>query len=389
MRKIRPGWMGFTLMYYGANAVWQGYLSLYYAHLGFGPGRIGMIAGASALCALLVQPLWGMAADRARRANRLLSLLCLASAAALLPALAGGGFGLQLMLALLFYGFYCALLPMGDALLLQALNHRGLAFGPYRLAGALSFAICGGVFGRMLEATDPQMTIWTAAALLLAAGACALRLPPGEGSGSGRFSFGRLFRERKLLVLLAFMAPVQMTMGCFYALFAPHFASLEGGSGSLLGLSYALATLSELPYLLLSDRIFARFGAARPMCVSAAVLAIRWLLLGTGSTAHTALASQLLHGGGFIVMSVSMARFIAAHVPKELQASGQMLLSMVSFGAARAAGSLGGGFLAERIGSAGLFRLCALVCLLAFCGFVRYAFRGKTQLSNYCSNTVR
>jgi len=171
------------------------------------------------------------------------------------------------------------------------------------------------------------------------------------------------------------MAPVQITMGYFHTFFATHFSALPGANPTLLGMGYAIATLGEIPYLLLSDKIFDRFGAARPMCVSALVLTVKWLLTGLSKNAYLAAAGQILHGGGFIVMSVSMAKYIARNVDENLRASGQMLLSMASFGVARVIGNLGGGFLAEKLGSAAVFYMAAGVCFLSLCVFAPKAFQ--------------
>lgn len=378
MRALKIKWLGFPAAYYGANAVWQGYMSLYYAHAGLGSGQIGLVGAAMSLCALLVQPLWGMLGDRTAQTGRLLSLLALLSALSLPLALFFRGFEPQLLCAALFYSFYCALLPMGDALLLQGLKREGRPFGPYRLAGAISFAICGAVFGGIIEKTGARAVIFATSALLLPAALFALLLPRPEKRDPRKIAFGALLKDRDLLRLLAFMIPVQATMGYFYTFFAPHFSGLKGASGGLLGLGYGLATLSEIPYLLLCDRIFAKYGAARPMCISAVVLMLRWLLLGLSKNAALSIACQLLHGGGFIVMTVSMARYIAAHVDENLQASGQMLLNMASFGIARVAGSMGGGFLAEKLGSANVFLIGSGVCFAAVCLFAAYAFRRRS-----------
>ena len=186
----------------------------------------------------------------------------------------------------------------------------------------------------------------------------------------------RLLKDRALMRMLAFLLPVQMTMGFFYTYYAPHFKDLGGGN-AMLGLGYLLSAVSEAPYLLLSGRIYRRFGAARPMCAAALVLAARWLLLGLAPSAGVALLSQLLHGGGFIVMTVSMAHWIAEHASPELRASGQGLLNMVTFGAARILGNLGGGVLAQSAGMGGAFLVGAGVCAASLCAFAPWAFREK------------
>ena len=79
-------------------------------------------------------------------------------------------------------------------------------------------------------------------------------------------------------------------------------------------------------------------------------LTARWTLLATTDSMIVALLSQLLHGLGFIVMTVSMAKYMSVVIPDELKASGQMLIGVVGFGVARTFGILAGGLLAAAMG---------------------------------------
>lgn len=374
--RIHWRWALFPIGYYGANAVYQGYISLYYTQLGFRSDRLGYISAATALAAIAAQPLWGTLGDRTQKRTRLLSLLSIAAALALLPALLGRGFMLQILTAALFYAFFCALLPLGDAILLEGLGEGG-SFGPYRLAGGLSFAVSGAIYGAL--ALPAGGAVWCTSMLLVAAAGAAQLLPDSPGRQRARVPFARLLQNKELLVLILFLLPVQSTMGYFYTFYAPHFKALPGGTEALLGLSYLISAASEVPYLLLCDRIYRRFGAVRPMCVSAGVMALRWLLLGLCRSAPAALLTQLLHGGGFIVLSVSMAKYIADKVAPEQRTSGQMLLNMVSFGAARVIGNLGGGLLAEGIGRGNAFFAGAGICVAALAIFALWQLRRRTS----------
>ena len=374
--KINWRWALFPIGYYGANAVYQGYISLYYTQLGFRSDQLGCISAATALAAIAAQPLWGTLSDRTKKRTRLLSLLCVAAALALLPALLGQGFGLQILTAALFYAFFCALLPLGDAILLEGLGDDG-GFGPYRLAGGLSFAAAGAIYGTL--SLPAGGAVWCTSLLLVAAALAAYLLPDSPGQQRARVPFARLLRNKELLILILFLLPVQSTMGYFYTFYAPHFKALPGGTEALLGLSYLISAASELPYLLMCDRIYRRFGAAKPMCVAAGVMALRWLLLGSAQSAVQALLTQLLHGGGFIVLSVSMAKYVSDQVAPELRTSGQMLLNMVSFGAARVIGNLGGGLLAECIGRDAAFLLGAGVCAAALVAFLLWQMKGRAS----------
>lgn len=376
MREKSGGFHGrralFPAAYYAANSVYQGYMSLFYTQLGFSSAQLGAINTATAATALLVQPVWGMLTDRAKRQRRLLSAVCLLAAASLPLALAQESFAAQLAAATAFYTFFCALLPMGDTILLS--NQDG-HFGTYRLIGGASFALTGMIFGLVRGEMGANGAVWITAGTLLLTALAACALPETAGKQQReKLSFLPLLRNRSLVGMLLFVFPLQMTMGSFYTFYAPCFKNLSGGTDALLGLSYLISAASEAPYLLLSGHIYRRFGAAKPMCLAALALSLRWLVLALAHSAGVALASQTLHGGGFIVISVSMAYWIAAHVPPELQASGQMLLNMLAFGAARFAGNLLGSLLAQIWGAQGMFLINAGFCFVAALIFLPRAF---------------
>ena len=356
----------FLVAYYAANCMYQSYMSLWYAAIPFTSAQIGAINAGVALVSMAAQPLWGTLGDRTRSRGLLLMGLALASAASVLAFGRFSAFVPLLLLAALFSCFYTSLQPMGDSIILQELDRRNLPFGPFRLAGGMAFALGGLIYGQLLNDEGRIRMIPAYTAMLCGAVALsALSLPHtpgGQSAGGKRMRFSELFKQKELMRLLAFMAPVQLTMGYFYTFFSPHFNSLPGGTSGLLGLGYFLSACSEVPFLLMSDKLFDRFGAGRLMCVSAATLALRWLLLGLAGSAPLALLTQLLHGWGFIVMTVCMAKYISRTVPEELKASGQMLLAIVSFGIARATGNLLGGLLAGWMGRQNVFFVCAGIC---------------------------
>ena len=355
----------FLMAYYVTNCMYQSYMSLYYTAIAFTSAQIGAINAGVALASMAFQPVWGTLGDRAKNRGLLLAALAVASAASVFLFTRFTGFVPLLLLACLFSCFYTSLQPMGDSIILKELDRRNLPFGPFRLAGGLAFAVAGMIFGRLLDAPGREMLVPVyTAALCLVTALSALSLPRTAGGQSKgkKMRFSALFKQKELMALLAFMAPVQITMGYFYTFFSPHFVALEGGSSAKLGLCYFLSACSEVPFLLMADKLFDRYGALKLMRFSAVTLAIRWLMLGLSGNVCVAMASQLLHGWGFIVMTVCMAKYISRSVPEELQASGQMLLAIVSFGIAGAFGNLAGGLLAGWMGRQNVFLACAGLC---------------------------
>lgn len=361
----------FLAVYYMTNALVQGYLSLYYVDCGFTSAQIGIIFAFIALVSVAAQPFWGVRSDRAQSRRRIIEGLALASALAGASFLLSRKYGVLLMLAGVFSVFFTSLQPLGDAATLVALGDR--PFGPTRLAGDMAYAVVSLLYGMsMAKHGKAHLSVILIAALCLIMIPAAHLIPdsPGAQSNGGRRApFGRLIRNRALMRLILFLLPMQMTMGYFYTFFSPLFLSMPGANGTQLGWGYFIAAVSEIPYLLLSDRLLERFGAGKLLCASGAFLTARWLILARTQSATVAMLSQLLHGGGFIVMSVSMAKHIQQTVPEELKSSGQTLLAMASYGVARAAGNLLGGTIANALGRQNVFYLSAAICAmtLAIC----------------------
>lgn len=371
----------FFMAYYAANSVFQGYMSLYYAARGLDAARIGAIFSAIALVSAAAQPCWGLCADRARSRNRVLRLLAAGSCATALSFLLADRFLPLLLLGCLFSCFYTSIQPMGDSIALTALNEQNQPFGPVRLAGGVTFALASLAFGALIDVPGREaLAVWCTAALCLTVIPASYALPdtPGYQSRENRrMSIAALLKDRELMRLMLFLLPMQMTMGYFYTFFSPMFLTFDGANGTLLGWCYFIATIGEIPYLLLSDRLYDRFGAGRLMCAAGAALALRWLLLALTRNVAVIMASQLLHGWGFIVMTVAMAKHISRTVPAELQATGQMLLAVVSYGFARAIGNLGGGLLAGALGQQNVFYLTSGICLLSLVLFAPSFFRRR------------
>ena len=369
----------FMITYYTVNAVYQGYISKYFQMRGATTAQLSVLLAAAPMISIVSQPFWGMRGDRAKSRNRVLRLMILLGVGLMLMLPLSNAFGWMLLFNALFAAQYTSIQPMGDSIILESLLARGnQPFGPLRLCGSLSFAVVNLVFG-LLVGERFEWVIYLTAALLVGVFLSTYLLPPtpGHQAETGRrMSLVDLFRVPGMPPLLALFMMLQLCMGYFYSFFSIHFTSLPGGSMTLLGLAYFISATSELPFLLNADRLFDRLGAGRLMCLSALTMLTRWVLLAACPNVAVVLCSQVLHGGGFIVMSVSMAKHVNATVPAELKSSGQLLLAVVGFGLARVFGILGGGLLSSVLGGTRhAFLIMAGVCALALILFAPRYFR--------------
>ena len=301
------------------------------------------------------------------------------SAALLLSYLISSSFWYLMIMVLAYSFFFTALQPMNDTIVLEALD--GEPFGPVRMAGTVAFAIISPLAGAIIG-DNWDLSIWMSGGLLLVAALVTFLLPnvAGHQSERGRqqMKFTELFKQKELLLLLGFVTPLQISMGYFYTYFGLHFTELQGANSALLGLCYTISSLAEVPFLLMSGRLYKRFGAGKLLISAGVSVTIRWLLLGSLTNVYAVMATQLFHGWGFIVMTVTMAYYVNDHVPDELKASGQMLLGVVGFGVARVIGNLGGALCINWFGRQGTFFVSAAISGLAVLLYMtRYLGRGR------------
>ncbi len=365
--------------YYLSTSVYLSFISVYFKSVGATTSQLSVLMAAIPMVSIFAQPLWGALGDRMGSKRLLLCLLSLGAMGVMLLFALSHSFYYLLIIVTLFSALFTAIQPLGDSIALEALMEGRRPFGPLRLLGCLTFSVASLFVGRFLEGRMQWVVYLTSLFLaLVAASTWVLPKTPGHSRDQReKQSFWSLLKDDELRNLLIFVTLLQATMGYFYSFFAVHFTSLPGGTSELLGWCYLISSLAEVPFLLFADRLFDRFGAGKLLCGSACVLAARWLVLGLTDNWHVVMASQVLHGGGFIVLTVSMSKYISLRVPEALRSRGQMLLAVVGFGIARVVGSLGGGLLANAVGmQQGFFVPCG-VALAALAVFGPGYMKGK------------
>lgn len=365
----------FMMAYYMTNSIFQSFMPLYYVDIGLTDSQIGAINALVAGVSVFAMQLWGRAGDRVRVRNRLLALMCVMAGISMLSVLISDAFAYVLCAVGVFASFYTSIQPMGDSIVLTALDAGKRPFGPVRFAGGFSFAIVAALFGYAVNALGSRISVYGVSLMCGLIAFSALYMPRVSGSarasaGSGMFG---LFRDRELLILFALMVPLQITYGYFYAFFTPLLRDDLGG-GAYVGWAYFISSTSEVVFLLNSDKWFRKYGAGRLMCISALFMSARWFLVAFTKSPVVAMLSQILHAMGFIVITVCCAKYVQSTVPENRRASGQLLISVFGFGVARVAGYFGGGLLSDAIGRQAVFCVCAAICVVCLVVFTPYYF---------------
>ncbi|MBP7402880.1 MAG: MFS transporter, partial [Clostridia bacterium] len=371
-------------LYFSVVSVFGPYLTPYYRSLGFSMLQIGILAATGSIAAILIQPFWSHLADRLGYRLRVLRIVVAGTAAGILLLALPRTFAGMLVLVAVFQAFFTAIIPVQDAVSLTYCNHVGRSYAGVRIGGPIGYAIVVLFTGRLAGETPQDMRRMF---IVAAAGFALLYLlsfaMPRDGSGVAQrkiASVGTLLRNRRLTLFLAYMFAYQFALTLLFNFIALHIRDI-GLTNRHVGYAMCIAAATEIPVLLLIDRVLRRRSPAMVLLAAGFVLTARLLLTARADSFADMALAQGLHGLCFMTAFYSGMQFVNREVPEELKASGVGLLTLVTAGFASILSSVTGGWLADRLSLQTLFRLDAgFVLTLSLAGTAVYLFRSRIPL---------
>ncbi len=350
-------------------ALFGTFMPVFLGSRGLGQAAIGAVMSVSPFVAMVAQPLWGVAADRAPSRNVVLMVLLAGSGLSILLFLLSSTLAAFFAVTVIFLFFQMSISPVQDAITLQHLEATNGRFGPVRVAGTIGYAAIAAVGGMILE-SDLRLQFPLSAVMYLGAFAFVFRLPASRGAPSrtSRPRVTSLLRDRELLLLLSFVTVIAATTFYYFVFFPVYFLGL-GGSRSLLGWSTLVATIPEILVLLLADRLVRRVKIQWIVCGVGLLTAVRWLLFFSIQDPLLMIPVQAIHGLTFILMLFAVAWHVSAVVHPDLKASGQALSGFLVAGVGRIIGGFGGGLAGEQLGIRRMFLVNGIIALLAVAVF--------------------
>ena len=342
----------FYILFYSGQAVYGGYISLYLDSVGFSKTQIGMFTSVATIAVLLTQFFWGYATDRSKKMNTILSLLLILSSGSILGFYLGTGMAFVMIVMSLFCVFYNPIPALMDSLTLETLDERKskLNFGHIRLGGTLGYAM-GVFFAGQLMNNEYRKMFYMISILFFLAFLTLMFISPTEVMRkiSKEYSFKALIQNKRIFCFLFLQLIFALGMTIFYNYYPLYFTSI-GGTSSLLGTMLFATAISEIPFWFISGRLIGRFGYERMMAISVCVVGLRWLVLFLTKNLYIAILVNMTHGFSFVTLNYSLVTYIDSNVPKELRATGQTMIAMLSTIFSRVIGGLFIGFFSDIFG---------------------------------------
>jgi PPP family 3-phenylpropionic acid transporter len=355
-------------MYCASLAAWQPLLAVYFNEVGISGLRIGIVMSIAPVMVFLVQPMWGVVADRWGRRRTLLFTMFLASFT-ILGYVWNGGFW--------FFFFWTIVVafatnPIGtllDSTILDYVKERqDSSYGRFRMWGAIGWMVSAPIVGTIITGRSIKLIFPISMAVMLLgwlAGFLARNKSTVKGAieEASWANLSGVLRNWRLIVFLVIAFLYGVGTAPVWSFFGIYLKDI-GASRQLMGFAFGLDAAIELPFYFFSNVFVKRFGARRVLTFAIAMFAVRLFLYSFISTPLLAVSVELMHGLTFSLFIVSAVEYVNELVPPAWRATGQSLYAAACFGAGTLAGNMFAGYLYDQMPLQQVYRFSGWLLLI-------------------------
>jgi PPP family 3-phenylpropionic acid transporter len=357
----------FYICYFITLGVSVPFFPAYLRQLGLSGHQVSFLLAIAPALQLGVPLAWGWLADRTRRPDLILRVLCLFSFLASLPVIYVRAMPALFTIYLVQQFFAVSILSLADSLAVEK-SCQGGHYGRIRAFGSSSFVATCLLAGWWLDLRGIHSGD-ALAPLLISAGYGLSFLAALGLRGQGSEARPHLHDMRRLLGDYRFLF-LLVIAGLHWAALVPYhgfFGILmqdRGFAATTTSYAFFVGSAAEIAVFLAFSRLRARFTLEQILAASFAVSALRWWLFAHTHSAFLVVALQVAHALTFGAFWAAAMAWIADCVPAKLRATGQVMFSMV-LGAGSTLGLLLAGALYDAAGGADtVFTLASVVELL-------------------------
>jgi len=350
-------------------------MAQYFENADFSPVQIGALMAVIPGMALIANPFWFSFKNR-KGEKKTLKYLTLVPAVLVWAVFLMPGFWPK-MIALILFGFFAtSVVPIGEAGVMESLMAKGLHLDRARLMGTVGFSTISLVSGFLFEITFAFMFIISTTALILAY-VFSKKLKTYEIVSKRKYTTDST-GDSKTFIILLLTATVGIMGVSFCASFLPVLVSQKGFPESTVGISFAVLSICEVPFLLFAKSIIKRTGSLFLVATGILAIGIRMLITPLASTPSLLILTHILHGWNYIVIYYSIFNYIHFRIPPKQTNKAQAAFWMIIQGGGFLVGYLGGGILVEIIGLVNTYQFFSAVMFgLSVPLFIWYFFSLK------------
>jgi MFS family permease len=352
-------------IYYAGIGQFFTFLNIYYRDIGLSGIQIGWLGTLVALIGIFSTTFWGMLSDKFGRPRWLFMVAFLGTVLGMLALSTVQTFPLILLITCLVSPFSMTLMPLLDSTALGVLGSDSDRYGTIRVWGSIGYIVTSSMAGFFYEWAGLRSMFFVFTALMTLAMVVSFGLPdlPVRLSGSPWGGLRQMVRQPRWVVLA----------GCAFFIWLAVTGMLNflgvmlkgmGGTDGIIGITWTISALVELPGMALGALLLRRFGPRRLILAACGFYAARMFLYAFMPSPSWALWIGILNGISYVPFWVGAVAYATELAPVNLKATSQGLLFSV-MNLASVVGGLASGWLFDKSGPAGLFGVMGSCCVAA------------------------
>ena len=348
----------------GASA----YTSVYLSGRGVSDAQIGTLMSLAPLIALVFQPLWGQAGDRAKYKRSVLALSFLLTGAVCLLYDVAAGVVALLCVMTAYSAVSQGISPLAQSICMEYSNDYTCGFGPIRMSGSIAYMVM--LFLPSFAPDSMKHLFLIMGVCFLACSAYALRIPPVRGyqHESTKISPFTVLKDKRIAFLMA-MTFCGKTASGFYVSFFNLYTS-RTFTANTMSVMAVIAIILEIPFLMFSNRLRTKMKITTWVLVGFLLNAIRFIGIAFIETPWIVMLLQFTGVSVMACFEFFPVLYMNDIVVKELRSSMQSMNTLITFGVTQLTGTMLGGFIGDKLGLQAAFGIYGVFLIAAFLAFL-------------------
>ncbi|MGB4595388.1 MAG: MFS transporter [Anaerolineaceae bacterium] len=363
----------FFVLVFGAVAVIQPYLNLYYQSIGFNGVQIGLVATIGALVVVLLAPQYGNLYDQSRHKRRFLIITTLVA----LVSLSIVPFISVFLLVVILYSTHHVITMSNISATQNLAFHAGASaqgknsFGSTRLWGSIGFSVFVLLGGWIYEKLGFRVNAAFYMVLSLGVVFVLLKLPdkifsqaPSEHEAELNLPdvLKLVVKDRYLwltVLALALSDPVMDGVRSFEPVIMKQF----GLPASVIGISTMLSALLEIPLMLSVDRLITKHGYRKILLFVFTFDLLRRMVVWFFPSGASVFAMTVLNSVSFPLRLFTMVSLVNTRIPKRYTTTALNFVSVTLTGLGYMLSNAIAGVIYDRFGGQQVFLMGAVLCV--------------------------
>jgi len=319
---------------------WMPVFNVWLEDEGFKGGQIGFIAAIPWGIMLVIQPVWGIIADRFGKVKCLIIALILATILFVFLPVFGTGIVAVSAMTLLVSVFNTPVLPLLDSI---ALDQNDISYSKIRFWGALGYGLGAVTTGWLIPVLGIDVAFYLSSIFLIGV-LISLSKINSEVSKEKAIDIefndlNKVIINKLLITFLAIILVVsigQSAITFYLTLYMKQIGAVPEVAGTAIGIQ----AFSELPFYFIAAWLLQYMKPNKIVLIAIAGTAIRLFLYSVNSNPNLVVLIEMMNGITWTLLWITSVEFINEMVPAKWRTTGQSLLWAAYFGAGAILGNV-------------------------------------------------